>query len=168
MGDEEPVNRQLGLAMIAFVQQMTACHETKDEVMRRHHTENYRQAVKEAAENGFEVSLCWHTLGVWMEMGKERIGCFARALELLEQESEREPANNPLAHWSRDNMRASCYYEIGRVHAAEGAAEVALDFLKRALPYSQKADEWQTKGKLAVHSETAKILTLQIELQEKL
>ncbi len=168
MADEEPVNRRLGLAMVAFVQQMTACHETKDEVMRRHHTENYRQAVKEAAENGFEASLCWHTLGVWMEMGKERIGCFARALELLEQESERDPAKDFLVLWTRDNMRASCYYEIGRVHAAEGSPEVALDFLKRALPYSQKADEWQAKGDLVVHSETTKIQALKIELQEKL
>ena len=168
MADEDPVNRKLGLAMVEFVQQMSACHDTEDVVMRRVHTEKFRQAILDAVADGFENSLAWHTLGVWMEMGKERIGCFARALQLVEREDAMTPAKDFNTHWVRDDMRASCYYEIGRVHAAEGSADVALDFLSRALPWSRKADEWKAKGKLPVHSCTDKIVALQSELQKKI
>jgi hypothetical protein len=62
-------------------------------------------------------------------------------------------------------MRASCYYEIARVHAAEGSAEVALRFLERALPYALKAERLKAEGNLNVHSVAKKILQLRASLE---
>jgi len=39
-------------------------------------TEIYRQAAEEAAGQGIESALSWHTLAIWTDEGKERIGYF--------------------------------------------------------------------------------------------
>ena len=75
-----------------------------------------------------------------------------------------QPAVSPEQHWNYQHSFAESYYEIARVHAAEGCKEVALDFLDRALPFAMKADEWEKTGNLKVHSETEKILELRREL----
>jgi hypothetical protein len=47
---------------------------------------------------------------------------------------------DPNRQWNDVHMRADCLYEIGRVHAWEGAPEVARDFLMRALPLAREAE----------------------------
>jgi len=52
------------------------CQFRLDEPIRRHVTEIYRQAAEEAAGQGIESALSWHTLAIWTDEGKERIGYF--------------------------------------------------------------------------------------------
>ena len=81
---ELPIRRELGEAMMKFVQKVMGTqlgNDEEDAVMRQVATEEYRQAVEKAARQKVEISLPWHTLGVWTEKGRERIGYFARALE---------------------------------------------------------------------------------------
>ena len=126
-----------------FVKKTGDYMTTRDEVMRQVATEKYRQEVERAAQAGCESSLTWHTLGVWTEEGKGRIGCFARALELLQQEKLRKPPETPMEKWSHQHTTADCLYEIGRIHAAEGSREVAKEFFARALAPARTA--WQLR-----------------------
>lgn len=160
MDDEIPVDRELGLAMVAFVQHTKDWFETRDVAMLNVHVDQFRQAVMQAANRGYENALAWHTLGMWMEMGKERIGCFARAIEINRNETLANRPADPMQHWSCAFRQADSYYEIARVHAAEGLADVALDFLERALVLSREADDWASKGKLQVFTVTKKIVKL--------
>lgn len=160
--EEQAVRRKLGQAMLKFVEQIMMHRATEDgDAMRRHYTENYRLAVMEAVEKGIESSLAWHTLGVWTEEGKERIGCFARSLEAQKVEIVAGLlATDARGKWCVVHSRADCLYEIGRVHAAEGDAEVAKGFLSEALPLAQEADRLRSaagitnednlEGKIAV------------------
>ena len=62
---EMPIRRELGAAMMAFVQktmQFIFANDEEDTVMRQVVTEEYRQAVLKAARQNIEVSLAWHTL----------------------------------------------------------------------------------------------------------
>jgi hypothetical protein len=140
---ELPIRRELGLAMITFVKKLGETrlgNNEEDSVMRQVATEEYRRAVEKAASKGIEVSICWHTLGTWTEEGKERIGCFARALEALHAEIAAAPPATGAGRWTEVHTEANCLYEIGRIHAHEGSPEVARSFLAKALPLAQKAD----------------------------
>ncbi|MEA2922832.1 MAG: hypothetical protein QOF07_2802, partial [Bradyrhizobium sp.] len=132
---ERKLRKKLGDAMMGFVAQITKMAtddlETRepgaprvinfDEPMRRHITEIYRQAVEEAAAQGIESAICWHTLAVWTEEGKERIGYFSRALECVESgRDDHLRPRNANRKWNDVHMRAECLFEIGRVHAHEG------------------------------------------------
>ena len=119
--------RKLGLAMLRFVEKMMQ-HGITDAALRQHETESYRLAVEEAAAAGFEGALLWHTLAVWTENGRERIGYFSRALEWVEHDMALQP-QGPHRDWCDVHTRADCFYEIGRIHAHEGDPEVARDFL---------------------------------------
>ncbi len=132
--------RALGDAMITFVSEIMEHVTMGDNVMRQVVTEKYRRSVEDAALCGIEVSLCWHSLAVWTEIGKERIGYFARALDCLSAESQQEPPLTAHQKWATDHMSADCLYEIARVHAAEGSAEVAQQFLEEALPLARRAE----------------------------
>jgi hypothetical protein len=151
---ERAIRRKLGEAMMTFVEQIMTIavdeevHEPGalprtryDEPMRLHITEVYRQAVEEAASQGIESALTWHTLAVWTNEGRERIGYFSRALEC--EESGRDDhlrPRNANRTWNDVHMRADCLFEIGRVHAYEGEPAVAREFLLRALPLAQEAE----------------------------
>lgn len=139
---ELPIRRELGAAMLTFVQKVGAAMHGDDEdsVMRQVATEEYRQAVEKAARQGVGNSLCWHTLATWAEEGKDRIGYFSRALECLKAESEAAPASTPKEEWSAAHTEADCLFEIGRVHFHEGTPEAAHHFLSQALTLAQKAD----------------------------
>lgn len=152
---ERKLRRKLGAAMMTFVEQITkmaiddvATREPGapplinfDEPMLRHITEVYRQAVEEAAAQGIESALPWHTLAMWTEEGKERIGYFARALECVESGWDNHlMPRNANREWTDTHMRADCLFEIGRVHAQEGEPTVAREFLLRALPLAQEAE----------------------------
>ena len=127
---QEAARKKLGEALVAFIKGLaTSAGSTGDDVMRRVHTENFRIAVDRAAAQGVEASFAWTTLGAWMEEGKERIGCFSRALEVMKKEPKPQTAH---ALWSRAHMLVECHYEIGRVHAHEGDPEVAREFLEKA------------------------------------
>src|SRR5260221_11031185 len=95
--EEAAIRHELGEAMMDFVLKILelavigprmAGEEPRklefDVPVRQHITENYRLAVEKAAAQGIEVALCWHSLGVWTEEGKERIGYFSRALACME------------------------------------------------------------------------------------
>ncbi len=123
--------------MLTFVGEIMRHVTERDDVMRQVATEHYRQAVEEAARHGIEVSLCWHSLAVWTETGKERIGYFARALDCLDLETVADPPVTPHQRWATDHMRADCLYEIARVHALEGDPDVARHFLEEALPLAR-------------------------------
>lgn len=121
---EQPLRRELGVAMLTFVQKLTATQHGNDEedaVMRQVVTEEYRQAVLKAAEQNVEGSLCWHTLAVWTEAGKERIGYFARALKCRRAETVTFPPPTAQEQWAAVHTEADCLFEIGRVHFHEGA-----------------------------------------------
>jgi hypothetical protein len=152
---ERAIRRKLGEAMMKFVEQITKIATDDvltresgadrvinfDEPMRRHITEIYRQAVEEAAAQGIESALTWHTLAVWTDEGKERIGYFSRALECIESgRDDHLRRRNAHRTWNDVHMRADCLFEIGRVHAHEGHPTVARDFLLRALPLAQEAE----------------------------
>jgi len=154
--EEKAVRRKLGEAMMEFVRKiMTVAHPEPplpnqgeqprklvfDHPMREHVTEIYRQAVEEAAAKGIETALSWHTLAVWTNEGRERIGYFARALDCIECNRDGHllpPGAN--TRWSQTNLRAECLYEIGRVHANEGDPAVAREFLLRAMPLAAEAE----------------------------
>jgi hypothetical protein len=141
---EQAVRRKLGEAMVEFVLKIVALKvpgEDMDDAMRQHLTENYRLAVEEAAAQGVEGELSWHTLAVWTEDGRERIGYFSRVLEYMDSGRDADfKTPGPGNDWTEVHMRADCLFEIGRVHAHEGAPEVARDFLLRALPLAQEAE----------------------------
>ena len=143
---EMPLRRELGQAMLKFVEQLVSTwmgDGEEDAVMRQVASEEYRQAVSKAARQNIEDSLCWHTLAVWTEEGKERIGYFARALECCRSESAAQAPVTALERWSDIHMRADCLFEIGRVHFHEGAPTAAKRFLEEALPLAQQADALQ-------------------------
>src|SRR5712675_55072 len=62
-----------------------------DDKLRRKLTEDYRVAVERAAQQGVELSMPWYNLATWTELGKARIGYFARALECLESGRDQLP-----------------------------------------------------------------------------
>jgi hypothetical protein len=160
-----PIDRELGLAMVAFVEHTQDWFETRDTVMLDVHVEEYRQAVIDAADRGFENALAWHTLGMWTDIGKQRIGCFARAIEVSKKEMATNRQPGPMRHWDSTFRQADSYYEIARVHAIEGLADVALKFLDRALASSREADYWAGRGKLRVFTVTKKILKLDKQIR---
>jgi hypothetical protein len=152
---ERAIRKKLGEAMMTFAEQITkraiddvATREPGappvinfDEPMLRHITEIYRQAVEEAAAQGIESALPWHTLAMWTQEGKERIGYFSRALECIESGREDHLMPHTASRaWTDVHMRADCLFEIGRVHSHEGEPAVAREFLLRALPLTQEAE----------------------------
>lgn len=139
---QRAVLKELGAAMLTFVQKVSATWygEDEDSVMRQVATEEYRQAVEKAASQGAGTAFCWHTLGVWTEEGKERIGCFSRALDCLKAERAASPPMNPREQWADVHTEADCLFEIGRVHFHEGPPQTARQFLSQALPLAQRAD----------------------------
>ena len=158
---EQKTRRKLGEAMMRFVKKITEMkmidlerkYDTageewksggepeKDDAMRRQVTQNYRIEVERAAKKGIETALTWHTLAMWTEAGKERIGYFSRALECVESEvKEGAVPKSAGPGWSDTHTQADCLFEIARVHAQEGEAAVARDFLLRALPLAQEAE----------------------------
>lgn len=146
---ELALRRELGEAMLAFVMWLGEHRmEDMDDVMRRVETEKYRRVVEKAARQGIEVSLTWHTLGVWTEIGKERIGCFSRALSCVRAEAAAEPPKDARQSWTYAHTEADCLYEIARVHAHEGAPDAARRFLEEALPIAQRADSMRVAAKL--------------------
>ena len=143
---ELPIRRELGEAMMVFVEKLAATHlgnDEEDTVMRQVATEEYRQAVLKAAGQNIEVSLTWHTLATWTEEGKERIGYFARALECRRAETAANPPKTAREIWSDIHTQADCLFEIGRVHFHEGAPEAARRFLAEAVPLAKQADALQ-------------------------
>jgi hypothetical protein len=165
-----PIRRELAEAMIKFVQKLGATrlgNDQEDAVMRQVATEEYRQAVEKAARQNIEVSLSWHTLAVWTEEGKERIGYFARALECSRAESRANASETAVQIWSNIHMQADCLFEIGRVHFHEGAPEAARRFLGEALPLAQKADALQAAAKVADDRLEGRIAELLLRLPEE-
>jgi hypothetical protein len=163
--EKMPVRRELGEAMMEFVRyMMSGPIEEMDDVMRQVATEKYRQAVMKAAAQGIELSLTWHTLGVWLEEGKDRIGAFARALECARAERASPFRGKPVDPWSATHMEAECLYEIGRVHFYEGAPDAARQFLEQALPLAQKAETLRTPGKQVEDGLEGKIASLLVQL----
>jgi len=129
--------------MMNFVAKLGATRlggDEEDTVMRQVATEEYRQAVQKAAEQAIEVSLCWHTLAVWTEEAKERIGYFARALECRRAENAATPPKSAIERWSAIHLEADCHFEIGRVHFHEGSPDAAREFLNKALPLAQECE----------------------------
>jgi hypothetical protein len=159
------VRHQLGAAMMEFVHKLTQnMMGAQDDVMRQVATEKYRCAVMEAAGHGVEVALCWHTLGVWLEEGKDRIGAFSRALECLEAEKVSPLPGHIFDPWVWTHTKAECLYEIGRIHAHEGAPEAARHFLGQALPLSQQADTLRNLAKVRDDNLEGKIASLLVQL----
>ena len=61
---EMAIRRELGEAMMKFVEKLTAAqlgNDEEDSVMRQVATEEYRRAVEKAARQNIEVSVAWHT-----------------------------------------------------------------------------------------------------------
>jgi hypothetical protein len=146
--NELEIRRTLGTAMITFVQKITTTwlgNDEEDAVMRQVATEEYRQVVEDAARHDVEAALAWHTLAIWTELGKERIGYFSRALECCLAESRATPRTTARDRWADYHTRAECLFEIGRVHFHEGAPDAAREFLTRALPLAQQADALRSK-----------------------
>ena len=160
-----PVRRALGVAMLDFVQTIAEKHlDGEDEVMRQVATEKYRQAVMHAADQGVEVSLAWHTLGTWLEAGKDRIGAFSRALACLRAEMAAPLPDQRDDPWVNIHTEAECLYEIGRVHFHEDAPDAARKFLTEALPLAQKAELLRKSGVHIVDGLEGKIASLLIQL----
>jgi len=170
--DEDFLKRQeLGEAMATFVQKLFATrlgNDEEDSGMRRVATEEYRQAVEKAARQNMEMSLAWHTLAVWTEEGKERIGYFANALECLRTEEDASPPETARTRWSVVHLRADCRFEIGRVHFHEGAPAAAQQFLAEALPPAQQADALRAEAGIE-HDDRleGKIAELLLQLPEE-
>ena len=163
--EKMPVRRELGAAMMEFVQTLGEKYfHGGDDVMRQVATEKYRQAVMHAAEQGIEVSLPWHTLGVWLEEGKDRIGAFSRALDCVRREKTLPPPLGVTDPWTVTHMEAECLYEIGRVHFYEDAPAAARKFLEQALPLAQQAETLRTPGKHIEDGLEGKIAALLIQL----
>jgi len=167
---EMPIRRELGQAMMKFVHKIMATrlgNDQEDTVMRQVATEEYRQAVENAARQSIEVSLAWHTLAVWTEEGKERIGYFARALECCRAESTAKAPKTALEIWVNIHMQAECLFEIGRVHFYEGAPEAAGRFLGEALPLAQQADALQAAAKVKDDRLEGRVAELLLRLPEE-
>ena len=103
-----------------------------DPVIRRAATEEFRQAVLKAEQAGIEAALTWHSLAVWTESGKERIGYFTKALECCYAEGKANPPRTRQEKWSSVHTQADCLFEIGRVHFHEEAPDTARRFLLEA------------------------------------
>lgn len=160
-----PVRRELGEAMMEFKQFFTSIRmDDMDDVMRQAATEKYRQAVMHAAEQGVESSLTWHTLGIWLEEGKDRIGAFSRALECMRREKTLPPPLGVTDPWVTTHTEAECLYEIGRVHFHEGAPDAARQFLEQALPLAQKAELLRVPGKQIEDGLEGRIAALLLQL----
>ena len=168
---ELPIRRELGTAMMTFVKEsMTfflANDEEADPVLRQVATEKYRQAVFKAADANVEVALAWHTLAVWTEEGKERIGYFARALACCRAEAREKKPETPNATWSFVHTQADCLYEIGRVHFHEGAPTAARTFLTEALALARKADALQAEAGVHDDQLEGRIGELLLQLPEE-
>jgi hypothetical protein len=163
--EKMPIRHELGAAMMEFVHALTENQlGYRDDVLRQVATEKYRRAVMQAAAQGVEVSLPWHTLGVWLEEGKDRIGAFSRALECLRAEKTSPLPGQIIDPWVSTHMEAECFYEIGRVHAHEGALEAAQRFLEQALPLAQKADALRDPQKITDDCLEGKIAALLLQL----
>jgi hypothetical protein len=166
---EMPIRRELGEAMMQFVQKLTQTrlgNAEEDSVMRQVATEEYRRAVEKAARQNIEVSMAWHTLATWTEDGKERIGYFARALECQRADSAATPPKTAKQRWCALHMEASCLFEIGRVHFHEGSPEAAGRFLKEALPLAQQADALQAEAEVGDDRLEGRIAELLLQLPE--
>jgi hypothetical protein len=165
-----PIRRELGEAMMSFVSKLTATrlgNDQEDSVMRQVATEEYRQAVLKAAAQNIEVSLTWHTLAVWTEEGKERIGYFARALDCCRAEAKAKRPETFKEIWSFIHTQADCLFEIGRVHFHEGAPEVARKFLTEALALARKAEALQAKAGVADDRLEGRIAELLLQLPDE-
>ncbi|MEO6785603.1 MAG: hypothetical protein ABI318_05670 [Chthoniobacteraceae bacterium] len=184
----QKLRRKMGEAMMRFVKRITEMmtegmeeklqqitlgippeeEDSMDYEELRRMTQNYRIELERIARKGVEGTLPWHTLAVWTELGKERIGYFARALECVEEGRDDLPGvTEPQPNWSDTHMRADCLFEIGRVHAYEGDAAVARDFLMRALPLAQEAERLRGAAKIT-HDDhlEGKIAELLVQLPE--
>lgn len=167
---ELPIRRELGQALTKFMSELIAAGlgtGEMDSVMRQIATEKYREAVEKAAAKGIEVSMCWHTLGVWTEEGKERIGYFSRALDCIRGESAATPPKTDVEKWSAVHTEADCLFEIGRIHAHEGLPEVARQFLSEALPLAQKADTLRPAAKTKDDRLEGRIAELLLQLPDE-
>jgi hypothetical protein len=167
---EMPIRRELGAALMGFVQKLTATrlgNDEEDTVMRQVATEEYRRAVLKAAAQKIEVSLAWHTLAVWTEEGKERIGYFARALDCCLAEAKTKRPETFREIWAFVHMQADCLFEIGRVHFHEGAPEAAREFLEKALPLARKAEALQAKAGAADDRLEGRIAELLLQLPDE-
>lgn len=167
---EKPIRRELGQALVAFMKDLIATrlgNDEEDSVMRQVATEKFREAVHKAAAQNVEVSLAWHTLGIWTEEGKERIGCFSRALECCQAEAKAKRPETYREIWTWIHMRADCLYEIGRVHFHEDAPDAARKFLTEALPLARKADALQAYAKVEDDRLEGRIAELLLQLPEE-
>ena len=163
--EKASVRRELGTAMMQFAHYLIENRMgPEDDVMRQVATEKYRQAVLHAAEQGVEVSLPWHTLGVWTEEGKDRIGAFSRALACIRREKTLPPPRGIHDPWTIAHMEADCLYEIGRIHFHEGAPDAARRFLEEALPLAQKTETLRVPGKHIEDGLEGRIAALLIQL----
>lgn len=168
---EMPVRRELGEAMMTFIQKTMSYMMPPgegDEVMRQVATEAYRQAVLKAASQNIEVSLCWHTLAVWTEEGKERIGYFARALDCCRAEAKAKKPESARESWAWLHTQADCLFEIGRVHFHEGATEAARTFLNEALTWARQADALQAQADVQDDRLEGRIGELLLQLPEQI
>jgi hypothetical protein len=167
---EMAIRRELGEAMMTFVRKLTATRlggDQEDSVMRQVATEEYRQAVLKAAAQDIEVSLAWHTLAVWTEAGKERVGYFARALDCCRAEAKARRPETIKEIWSWIHTQADCLFEIGRVHFHEGAPEAARRFLREALPLAQQADALQAGAEVTDDRLEGRVAELLLRLPEE-
>jgi hypothetical protein len=165
-----PIRRELGQALMTFIQKTGTFmlpNDEEDPVLRRAATEEFRQVVEKAARHNVEVSLAWHTLGVWTEEGKERIGYFARALDCCRAEARAKRPETFQEIWSFVHTQADCLFEIGRVHFHEGAPEAARTFLDEAIPLARKADALQAKAGVTDDRLEGRIAELLLQLPEK-
>jgi LmbE family N-acetylglucosaminyl deacetylase len=136
---ESRIRKKLGEALMHFLGRIAVVAD--DDVLRELELERLREAVEEAAAQGIEVELVWHTLGTWSNDGPDRIACFTRALACLDSGQNRLlTMPGPRADWSRVHTRADCLFEIGRVHFHEGDPKVAEGFLLRALELAKEVD----------------------------
>ena len=146
---EMSVRQELNAAMLTFVKKTMEYMMTPgdgDEVMRQVATEEYRQAVLKAASQNIESSLTWHTLAVWAEEGKERIGYFSRAMECCHAEAKVKRPETFQEKWAFVHTQADCLFEIGRVHFYEDAPAAAQEFLTKALVLAKEADALREKA----------------------
>ena len=166
--EKDLLRHELSRAMMEFVTQLNRhINKMDDEQSRRAATQRYRSVVHSIAARGVEVALSWHVLAVWTEIGKERIGYFARALECRRAEALDNPPTKPLEIWSDLNMQGECLFEIGRVHAHEGAPEAARRFFEEALPLARRADEMQEEAGVRANSLEGRILSLLLQLPDE-
>lgn len=162
------LRRELGAAMMTFVQKtMAYMMPPGDEVMRQVATEEYRQAVLKAASQNIESSLTWHTLAVWAEEGKERIGYFSRAMECCHAEAKAKMPETFPEKWVFVHMEADCLFEIGRVHFYEDAPAAAQEFLTKALVLAKEADALREKAGMTDDLLEGRIGELLVQLSDE-